>query len=154
LDKDDNQEIGKERFLMAIDLLTGEHICCGLSIGEGCDSCRAKYPHLLARTPEQIEAGRRNLERAVAAYSEFIDGEKSFTPAAVEELNSFNYGGDNSNRYEFVGNASEDPGTIQRPRSVQAPILLQSQPGTIQHPVVAPLRTRAREALRILIGRN
>lgn len=48
---------------MAIDLETGEHICYGLYIGSGCESCRKKYPHLLARTPEEIERGAEHMKQ-------------------------------------------------------------------------------------------
>ncbi len=73
---------------MGIDLITGEHICFGLAIGDGCESCRKKYPHLLATTPEQIEAGKRNLQAAITAYTNDISGEK---PMTREELNSFGH---------------------------------------------------------------
>jgi len=46
---------------MTIDLLTGEHICAELQIGSGCDNCKKQYPHLVATSLEQIEAGYRNL---------------------------------------------------------------------------------------------
>lgn len=59
---------------MAIDLETGKHICYGLYFGSGCDDCKRNYPHLLARTPEEIARGVRHMERVEAVLTAAIDG--------------------------------------------------------------------------------
>lgn len=55
---------------MAIDLMTGEHYCIGLYLGNGCESCRRKYPHI-----KPLPEGERTrfLEAGVAVLSGAIE---------------------------------------------------------------------------------
>ncbi len=75
---------------MAIDLVTGEHICYGLYFGSGCESCRKKYPHLLAKTPEEIERGKEHMRQVGRLLDAAIENGVNAQQAAA--INDFSFG--------------------------------------------------------------
>ena len=86
---------------MAVDLMTGEHICLGLRLGRGCENCRKKYPHLIPKSQDEIDANMRGIEAMAAAYTDVLNQGEPITYAIAQDLNRFTYG-DDANRFEVL----------------------------------------------------
>jgi len=134
---------------MAVDLFTGEHICMGLALGSGCESCRKKHPHLIPRSQEEIEANKRNLLATVAAYRKVLDSGEPITTAVAEDLNRHSYGGDNANRFEMLDPHEPGPQVREAASRTRARFLATFPTAGRLAPVVVSRRARPNRLARL-----